>query len=274
VSTPNFSILLAPSEAKVEGGNPLAPDMFDYRSSTTFNYFHDLNPDRRVLIKALQEKLDGSKASLQKLFGVKGELLDDAVRINRAVIGAPLMAALERYSPGVMYKAMDFPSLPTGAQRRLLENGVIFSGLFGLLRPDDLIPNYRLKIDATVPGIGRVNAYWKTRLSAPLNEALKGRVVWNLLPGAHQDAWSDEGTYLEMITVKFYDEKKGKRSSVTHGVKPLRGQLVNYIVSESGEDIEAFAEWQHPEGYRMDTEASSFDEDSRNRTIVMVRKVK
>ena len=48
------------------------------------------------------------------------------------------MSALDRFSPGIMYEAMNFQALPTGAQRRLLENGIIFSGLFGLLRPDDL----------------------------------------------------------------------------------------------------------------------------------------
>ena len=50
---PNFAILLAPSDGKQEGGNPFAPDMFDYRSSNTFNYFNELNPSRRELIGAL-----------------------------------------------------------------------------------------------------------------------------------------------------------------------------------------------------------------------------
>ncbi len=274
MSTPNFSILLAPAEGKLEGGNPLAPDMFDYRSSTTFNYFHDLNPDRRVLIKAVQETLDGKKAAVQKMLGAKGDALDAAVEANRVVIGAPLMAALERYSPGVMYKAMDFQSLPTGAQRRLLENGIIFSGLFGVLRPDDLIPNYKLKMDTSVPGIGKVSSYWKPKVSPLLNETLADRFVWNLLPGIHQDAWDDAGTYREMITVRFFDEKKGKRTAVTHNVKPLRGRLVNYIVSESAEDLEAFAEWKHPDGYKMDQDASTWDEETRNRVIVMVKKVR
>lgn len=274
MSTPNFSILLAPSEGKVEGGNPLAPDMFDYRASTTFNYFHDLNPDRRVLIAALHKALDGSKASVEKLFGLKGDFLAEAVAVNRELLGAPLMAALERYSPGVMYQAMDFPSLPTGAQRRLLENGIIFSGLFGLLRPDDLIPNYRLRMDATIPKVGKVAAFWKSRTSALLNAVLKDRLVWNLLPGVHQDSWIDEGTYREMIVVRFLDEKRGKRTAVAHGVKPLRGRLVNFIVSESGEDAEALAEWRHPDGYVLDPKASTWDEETRIRSIVMVRKTR
>jgi cytoplasmic iron level regulating protein YaaA (DUF328/UPF0246 family) len=270
---PNFAILLAPSDAKVSGGNPLAPDMFDYRSSTTFNYFHDLNADRRKLIAALQGVLGGTNASLEKLFGVKGDALKEAIETNKAIFGSPLMSALERYSPGVMYKAMDFGSLPTGAQRRLLENGIIFSGLFGLLRPDDLIPNYRLKLDASIPKFGKVSAFWRPQLSELLNRTIKGQVVWNLLPSSHQDAWDDDKSYFEMITVKFVDEKKGKRTTVTNGVKALRGKLINFIVSEMGEDTEALNEWKHPAGYVIDLDNSSLDEESKHRTITLVRKV-
>lgn len=270
---PNFSILLAPAEGKVSGGNPLAPDMFDYRSSTTFNYFHELNPERRQLIDSLQAALDEKKPVLEKLFGVKGAGLKEAIETNRGIYGSPLMSALERYSPGVMYKAMDFSSLPTGAQRRLLENGIIFSGLFGLLRPDDLIPNYKLKMDATLPKLGKISAYWKPELSKLLNRTLEGQVVWNLLPGIHEDAWKDDRTYKEMIVVRFVDEKKGKRTTVSHGVKPLRGKLVNFIVSEMGEDVEVLTEWKHPAGYVLDPDNSSFDEEQKLRTITMVRKI-
>ena len=269
---PNFAILLAPSEGKVAGGNPLAPDMFDYRSSTTFNYFHELNPQRRQLIETLQGALKAKKPTLEKLFGLKGEALKEAIETDKSIIGSPLMSALERYSPGVMYKAMDFSSLPTGAQRRLLENGIILSGLFGLLRPDDLIPNYRLKMDATLPDVGKVSTFWRDSLSPLLDRTVKDRVVWNLLPGAHQEAWHDQRTYEEMIVVKFVDEKKGKRTTVTHGVKPLRGKLVNFIVSDMGDDVEALNEWKHPAGYVLDPEASSFDEEQKLRSLTMVRK--
>ena len=129
-----ITILLPPAEGKTPGGNPFAPDMFDYRSSSTFNYFNDLNPERRKLINQLHEVIDSGE-KLESLFGVKGETLEEAIDANRNIYKAPLMSALDRYSPGVMYKAMDFVGLPTGAQRRLLENSIIFSGIFGILRP-------------------------------------------------------------------------------------------------------------------------------------------
>ncbi len=269
---PNFAILLPPAEGKKPGGNPYAPDMFDYRSSNTFNYFNELNPERRRLIDALQQLIETSdEEHLQDIFGVKGAYLEEAFQVNADIYDAPLMSALDRYSPGVMYQAMDFAGLPTGAQRRLLENGVIFSGLFGLLRPDDLIPNYRLRIDASLPEFGKISRYWRPVISPILNRTLSGRFVWDLLPQAHREAWDDDRSYHQLVQVKFYNEQAGERKAVSHNVKPLRGQFVNFIVRETAESLEPLRGWTHPAGYRWDEAASTFDEEDRTGTLVMVK---
>ena len=149
--------------------------MFDYRTSNTFNYFHQLNPQRRQLIEQLQSVVKSGEHDLEALFGVKDKALAAAIEANLNIYKAPLISALDRYAPGVMYQAMDFPGLPTGAQRRLLEEGIILSGLFGILRPDDLIPMYKLKMDANLPGIGKISQFWKKSLSEALNETLTDR---------------------------------------------------------------------------------------------------
>ncbi len=266
----DFSILLAPADGKREGGNPFAPDMFDYRTSNTFNYFHELNPDRKHLIQVVQQLIETGD-SLEELFGAQGQDLERLIATNQEIYNAALMSALDRYSPGVMYQAMDFVSLPTGAQRRLLENGIIFSGLFGLLRPDDLIPDYRLGMDCTLPEIGSISDYWRERMSDLLNERIKDKVVWNLLPDVHQNSWNDEGTYVEMIFVEFLKKDKGEFKPVTHGIKGLRGKLVNYIVRETIDDVELLLEWKHPDGYRYVPSKSSFDEELKVRTIRMIK---
>ncbi len=183
------------------------------------------------------------------------------------------MSAMHRYSPGVMFKAMDFAGLPTGAQRRLLENGVIVSGLFGLLRPDDLIPEYRLKIDVTLPELGRVSKYWRPHISPLLNETVRDNIVWNLLPATHKDAWDDAHTYEQMIEIRFFEEEKGgERKAITHGVKPLRGQLVNVIVRESIERMEDLKDWEHPAGFVYDEAHTTWDEKTRIGVVAMVRR--
>lgn len=265
-----FSILLPSAEGKQSGGNPLAPDMFDYRASNTFNYFSDLNPERRALIRAVQAHVEAADdAGREALFGVKGDALAAAVDATANVFDSPLMAAIDRYGPGVMYRAMEFTSLPTGAQRRLLENGIILSGMFGLLRPDDLVPDYKLSMGARVDGIGKVAAYWKPLLSPALNDLLAGQAVWNLLPTSHEEAWDDAGTYGRMIRVRFVREVDGERKPVTHGVKELRGALVGYIVTETADHVDALDFWEAPDGYELDRDASDLD-DRGGGTAVMV----
>lgn len=256
-----FSILLPSAEGKQPGGNPLAPDMFDYRASNTFNFFSDLNPERRTLIQAVQAHVEAADEDAREaLFGVRGDTLAAAVEATRHIFGSPLLAAIDRYSPGVMYRATEFTSLPTGAQRRLLENGIIFSGLFGLLRPDDLIPDYKLSMGAKVDGIGKVSAYWKPHLTARLAELLDGQAVWNLLPGSHDEAWEDTGAAARVIRVKFVREVDGERKPISHGVKELRGALAAYIVNETADHVDALDFWEAPDGYELDREASDLDE--------------
>lgn len=268
---PDFAILLAPSEGKAQGGNPLAPDMFDLRAAGTFNYFSDLNPERKRLIAALQRVLREQPEVAEGLLGIKGDLLQEAIRANLTLQGAPRLAALERYGPGVLYQALNFQGLPTGAQRRFLEHTIIFSGLFGLLRPDDLIPMYRLKMDAALPELGKVSSYWKTHLSDRLNALLAGRVVWNLLPGIHNDAWNDTRTYENCITVNFVQQSQGERKSISHGVKALRGKLAAFIVRDEGATLENLHEWNAPDGFVFDPEATVVQPELKSTSVTFVR---
>ncbi len=271
---PNLSILLSPADRKQPGGNPFAPDMFDYRTSGTFNYYDDLNPERREVIDTLQEVIeDEDEETLSELFGLEDYELEEAIRVNSEIYDAPLMSALDRYSPGVMYAAMDFANLPTGAQRRLLENGVILSGLFGLLRPDDLIPNYQLGMDVTIPGLGPVADYWEPVVSPILNENLEDRWVWDLLPEVHREAWTDEHAYEARVEVTFEREEDGERVPITgEDLEVHRGQFVNFIVQETAEEMEDLEEWaeEESEEYRFDDDASTYDEDTKTWSIVMV----
>jgi hypothetical protein len=272
---PDLTVLLSPADRKQPGGNPFAPDMFDYRTSGTFNYFDHLNPDRRELIDTLQSVIaEESEDALADLFGLEEYELEEAIRVNGEIYDAPLMSALDRYSPGVMYAAMDFANLPTGAQRRLLENGVVLSGLFGLLRPDDLIPNYHLGMDVDLPGIGPVSEYWRPIISPILNESLADRWVWDMLPEVHRGAWTDEHTYRSRVEVVFERAEDGERVPITgEDLEVQRGQFVNFIVQETAEDMDDLREWAEEESDELsfDEEASTYDAETKTWTVVMVQ---
>ena len=266
---PNFSILLPASGPKAEGGNPFAPDMFDYRSSNTFNYFHSLNADRRDLIDAIHASLKEGADPATVLGALPNESTDWAAGMEN-IYGSPLMSALDRYAPGVLYKAMDFSGLPTGAQRRLLEEGVIVSGLFGLLRPDDLIPLYLLGLDADIPGKEALTEYWRPRIKQHFNDTVARRLVWNLLDETHEAMWDSDMSYSAMVRVSFH-RMIGGEMTLVEDATPLEGRLVNFIVRETLEEIEPLLNWRHPDGFTYDESLSSYDADTRTHHLAMVR---
>ncbi len=265
-----FSILMPSSEGQQPGGNPFGPDMFDYRSSNTFNYFNALNAERRALINAVHAQTESGK-KMETLYGLSGKALEEAIESNRSIFDSPLMAAVERFGPGVVYQSTRFEELPTGAQRRLLENGIMVSGMFGLLRPDDLIPLHKLKIDAAVEGLGKVSRYWRPFLSPILNQLLADHVVWNLLPSADEDVWEDDKSYAQMYRVSFFLEEKNGLRAVTQGIDELRGSLIGFLVTAMAETAEALYDWEAEGGFEMDHEASELDE--KGGTIVMVSRM-
>lgn len=263
-----FSVLLPPSDEKVSGGNALAPKMFDRRSSHTFNYFVGLNPERRQVIDSLNVLGEQSEDRADAL-GVPEEKVEHAVKCNTEVMSSPLMSALDRYRPGVLYQALDFENLPTGAQRRLLEHGVIFSPLFGLLRPDDLIPEYYLSLDAELPDVGSIIEFWIPYVNKTLNDLLAGHFVWNLLPERFEAIWEPDGRYKALVELEFYRKSKGKLVRIEAGVNEFRGKFVNRLVRGSGDSIDSLSEFEE-EDSPFEVVDVSWDDAKRNGRVSMI----
>lgn len=216
-----IAILLPPSESKASGGRgrPWAPG--------------------RVVLP----ELDGARTAVLRALG--GE-----------VAVAPTMRAIERYT-GVLYRELDWPSLPADARRRGSTSVLIASGLWGVVAPADPIPAYRLKMGARLDSIGRLASFWRPRLTAALAPRLAGRVVWDLLPGEHAAAWDPTAVAVRRrITVRFVDT--GGRT-VSHWNKLLKGALVRHLLTEGTTDARALADFEHPSGYRLDPAASDLD---------------
>ena len=127
-------MLLPPSEGKAAGGTSRRwePD------SGTFSALAD---HRIQLCDALAAVHGGS----EKLLGVKGDHLDRAQAANSSLIGAASLPAWRRYT-GVVWDHLDPATLAATDRRRI----VVVSGLLGLVRGDDPVPDYRLKMGANL----------------------------------------------------------------------------------------------------------------------------
>ena len=242
-------LLLPPSEGKAPGGRGAA-------QSTRPGRFDALQPTRDLIAEALITAIAGGEASNAKLLGVKGVALEAATGANRDVLTAPTMAAISRYS-GVLYEALDFSGLDASARRRGHQQVVIFSGLWGLVAPLDPIPDYKLKMGAALPGLGKLSTLWRPHVPAALEPIVRRRTVWDLLPNEHSAAWApDPAAYRQRIRVKFVDDvpdgRGRKRVTVAHWNKLLKGALVRHVLETTLDDPDGLRHFQHPEGYVYD----------------------
>ncbi len=253
----DFTILLPPSEGKAAGGEP-GHTWPQIAKDPGCNSFAKLNPTRRKLIKALRPVMRQPEAELEKLFHVKDENLAAAIATNRAILRGELLPAIQRYT-GVMFDFLDYPSMPPDDRHTFDTHALIFSGVWGLLRPTDLIPDYKLKMDASLPDLGKVSSFWKPKISRVLNPTLTGHIVWDLLPGAHRAAWDGKAKLAARWQVKFVEQVpvKGKPGqtrlrTVSHWSKALKGALVRFLCAHHITDVDALADFTHPQGYVYD----------------------
>lgn len=268
----DYTILLPPSEGKAGGGDD-DRSWLAIADDPTHNAFGQLNDVRLQVIHALQEALSQPQTALSKLFGVKDERLATAIATNADLPNGPLLPAIRRYT-GVLFDYLDYEGMAPETRRAFDERTILFSGLWGLLRPGDLIPDYKLKINASLPEVGRLSTFWKPHISALLNPLLAGFVVWDLLPNAHSRAWDGKSEMAAHWQVKFVQrvEKKGETSyrTVSHWSKALKGALVRFICAHDVTDPDPFVDFQHPQGYRFSPEMSKRDE--RGGELIFVQK--
>ena len=261
-------ILLPPSEGKASGGDgpPLDLDSMSFES---------LNPARARMAKAL-DQLSRRPRVARKLLGVKGAALERAKLDNATIQESPTLPAIERYT-GVMYDAIDYRSLDAGAREAFGRTVVIMSGLFGMVRPSDMIPTYKLKMGAKLLRSKTCAAAWKPLISKSLAIAGGPGVIWDLLPNEHSAAWDPSTVpHGARFTVRFVERAaSGQLKTVTHLSKLLKGALVRHLVSNSAEAgaaesaLPLAAGFSHPEGYEFYPDLTT--EIGRTTELVFVR---
>ena len=236
-------ILLPPSEGKAAAGSG------PVWSPGSMSLALDLQ--REETLAALAVAMQAPEAARSTLLGVKGRALAAATAANRGVRTAPTLPAIERYT-GVLFEALDHGSLPAAQRKRLNSSVLIFSGLWGAVAPADPIPDYKLKMGAALPRLGKLSTWWRGDLSAAIAARAAGRTVWNLLPAEHAAAW-DAPAGLAQITVRFLEPRPdGSLTAVSHWNKYLKGALVRYLLANPDAGPADLRAWKHPSGFRLD----------------------
>jgi cytoplasmic iron level regulating protein YaaA (DUF328/UPF0246 family) len=118
----------------------------------------------------------GSLAFADELGERREELLD---ALDPGLRGAPAGPAAEVYT-GVLFQRLELPKLPARARRKVL----IASALWGLVRPDDRIPHYKLPPKEKLNGIGPLAKYWRPALAEALPDK-EGDLIVDMRSGAY-----------------------------------------------------------------------------------------
>ncbi|MBD8705076.1 MULTISPECIES: peroxide stress protein YaaA [unclassified Pseudomonas] len=224
------------------------PEFLDH-SQELINQLRDMTPAQIGELMHLSDKLSGLNAAR---FG----------SWNPAFTPKNAKQALLAFK-GDVYTGLDADTLSgpdlTYAQKHLR----MLSGLYGLLRPLDLMQPYRLEMGTKLANArGKdLYAFWGDRISEWLNEALKEQgddVLLNLASNEYFSAVKRPALNARVIETEFRDQKNGQYKIISFYAKKARGMMTRFVISErisKPKDLTQF----DAHGYRYSKELSSLD---------------
>ncbi|MFS4482152.1 peroxide stress protein YaaA [Hyunsoonleella sp. 2307UL5-6] len=142
---------------------------------------------------------------------------------------------------GDVYRGLDAYTIPEDKLDTLQNTVRILSGLYGILKPTDLIQPYRLEMGTKLPVGTKKNLYefWKNDITKALNEELKDDELFlNLASNEYFKAIDKKVLKVPIITANFKDFKNGKYKVISFFAKAARGAMARYIIDTNAQTIE------------------------------------
>ena len=160
---------------------------------------------------------------------------------------------------GDVYTGLDAYTLTEAQVHQAQEQLRILSGLYGLLKPLDLMQPYRLEMGTKLP-VGSAKdlyAFWKPKLTNALNTSMEeGELLLNLASTEYFSALDAKQLKAQIITPEFKDYKDGKLKMISFFAKKARGLMVRYVLDTQAQTLEALQGF-HYEGYAYDPSLST-----------------
>lgn len=184
-----------------------------------------------LLIKDLKKLKSIEVQSLMNVSATIAELNTD--RFNKW----SLPFSLENAKPAIhafkgdVYTGMDASSLTEDELNFAQESLSILSGLYGLLRPFDLMQAYRLEMGTKFATKREKNLYefWGDKITEEINAREKDTLL-NLASNEYFKAVNKKTLRANLITPVFKDEKKGVLKVISFFAKKARGMMARYII--------------------------------------------
>ena len=219
--------------------------------------------DSQALIQQLREL---SPAQISELM----HLSDKLAGLNAARFGswtpdftpANAKQALLAFK-GDVYTGLDAESLGEDDFSYAQDHLRMLSGLYGLLRPLDLMQPYRLEMGTKLANArGKdLYAFWGTRISEWLNQALAEQgddVLLNLASNEYFSAVKRSALNARVINVDFKDLKNGQYKIISFYAKKARGMMSRFVIQERISNPEHLKQFD-VQGYFFSAEQSKPD---------------
>ncbi len=142
---------------------------------------------------------------------------------------------------GDVYRGIDAYTIRESKMNELQDKLRILSGLYGILRPLDLIQPYRLEMGTSFK-IGRkknLYEFWRETLTKHLNADLEeGELLINLASNEYFSAIDAKRLKVPVITPIFKDWKNDKLKVISFFAKKARGSMVRYILDSNAQTLD------------------------------------
>lgn len=217
-------------------------------------------PQAKIVHKELKSK---KPKDLMKLMDISDKLADLNWQRNqmkgfgKQELGENARQAIYAFN-GDVYTGLDAYSIPR-EKLELLQNTVrILSGLYGLLKPMDIINPYRLEMGTQMPVGEATNLYgfWKESVTKQLNKELKkGDLFVNLASNEYFSAIDAKSLKVPVISPEFKDYKDGKLIMISFFAKKARGMMARYVIDTDAKTIDDLKGFNY-EGYSFDANLS------------------
>ncbi|MFD1163324.1 peroxide stress protein YaaA [Hwangdonia seohaensis] len=154
---------------------------------------------------------------------------------------------------GDVYRGLDAYTIPKENIEKLQNTVRIISGLYGLLKPTDLIQPYRLEMGTKFPVGKNKNLYefWRKSVTKALNDELEDDELFlNLASNEYFKAIDTKALKVPVITANFKDFKSGEYKTIMTFAKLARGYMTRYIIDTNAKTIDDLKAFNY-EGYNF-----------------------
>lgn len=212
-----------------------------------------------------------STSQLTELMGISDNLAQLNWQRNQdwAQPFAPANARPAVYAfNGDVYTGLDAYTIPEDKISVLEDKLRILSGLYGILKPLDLIQPYRLEMGTKLKVGSKANLYefWKKHITDQLNNELENDELFvNLASNEYFKAIDKKALKVPIITPQFKDWKNDKLKVISFFAKKARGMMVRYIIDSNANTIEDL------KGFNYDGYGFSEQHSTKSGELVFVR---